>query len=92
MPNDLSTAKSDYLTNSDYDLSGSVAKAKLFVSACRALLLLLPKRSRQSGHEIETDPAVVQKAEQNALRWLAENDTATTGSGKRYFSLEDFRA
>jgi len=87
----LSTAKTDYVTNEDYDEEGSVSKAKAFVVACRKLLLYLPKRSgSSSGEEVEFDPKIIQEELNNAKRWLMANNT----SGQRrtrYMSIEDYR-
>ncbi len=81
MATSLATAQDAYLDNADYDSDGSVAKAKLFRTACRQLLVLLPAdQSRRAGNntqQVSFDPAMLRQSLQEVEAWLALNDTST---------------
>ena len=80
----LDTAKAAYLDNADYDSDGSVAKAKLFRTACRQLIVLLPSsasrgaggNSQSFNYRVED----IQAAFQEVNAWLSINDTSSNPS------------
>lgn len=73
----LTTIIAAYETNADYSETDSVAKAKLFETACRRLLVKLPQRIRSGGGE-ETEMSMSDvRAELVAVRkWLDGRDTS----------------
>lgn len=92
----LSGAKTQYLANSLYDVHKSASEAVLFIEACRALLLLLPKQAKQgrAGGEMTMNPENVQQALDKAERWYASSSAASGGRGSgtvRALGFEDFR-
>jgi len=49
----LAAAKTGYLDNSDYSEFTDAAKAKDFINACRALMLLMPEKSAEFQRSAE---------------------------------------
>ena len=82
-----------YLDNASYLEDGSAAKARAFTTACRLLLLLLPKRiskgGRVQGEEIELDIRVILDQIGEAKRFLTQ--TAVAAAPPKSFSIEHFR-
>ena len=74
-----------YEANSGYDLENDVVKAREFIKACR--LMLSPRFSikRMShglsrgggGEEVELDQSFIENRLEEAMAWLAANDTTT---------------
>lgn len=67
-----------YEDNADYSETSDIAKARLFETACRRLLVKLPQRTRSGGgEEIEVSISDV-RAELDAVRrWLDGHDTSS---------------
>lgn len=85
-----STAKAAYLDNADFDVSEDVAKCRLFITACRQLLVLLPSRSAGfQASETEFSTELLEKQLASAREWLADQDLAE--EGVIHTSLEYFR-
>ena len=80
----LTTAQEAYLDNADYDETASVAKAKLFRTACRQLIVLLPSSAmRGAGSNQQTVGFRVEEIRRSleAVQcWLAVNDTSDNPS------------
>lgn len=77
--------KDAYDDNASYDEDSSVAKAKIFVTACRLLLRKIPKRSvhgGRGGEEIEIQPDLIQREMDIAKAYI----TANQDSGRVKFS------
>ena len=70
-----------YLDNLGYDHSGSVSAAKLFIEACRALLVMHPDKWEGEDTNFEFDKSLWTKELEKAQDWLNANSTASgTGS------------
>ena len=84
-----------YAENASYEEDNSPAKAAAFVTACRLLLLLLPKRAvkggRTSGEEVELDITVVQTQLQEARRWLSVNGLSADATRPVVYGFQHFR-
>jgi len=81
-----------YYDNASYEEDSSLEKAAAFITACRFLLRLIPKRTAQGGrggNETEFDVTVIRQELLDARRWLAFSTTGS--SGVRHVSLADFR-
>jgi len=90
----LTEIQAAYMDNASYAEDASTAKARAFVTACRLLLLKLPKRSVSGGRggtEIEIDPRVIQQELTAANQWLAHSRTSQTGGGITYADFDDYR-
>jgi hypothetical protein len=87
--------KAAYVDNSAYDVNASVAQAKLFVQACRVLLLVMPKMAGQDRATLSLSPELVAQQLADATRWLGgQADTTAAvigGGGTRHFSFENLR-
>ena len=86
-----------YDDNASYSEDASPAKCKVFITACRLLLRLMPARSvhggRGSGEEVETTVGLIQKEMESAQGWLAGNDANGAGAGGvRHYSFEGYRS
>ena len=88
------TAVAAYLANLDYDVDDDQTKAETFITACRSLRVLRPKRAGSGGSEIEVDTNEVKEELAKAEAWLRANSatysTASSGS-VRHLSFEEFR-
>lgn len=83
-----------YLDNVGYAEDDSPSKAKAFITACRALLLHLPKQSAHGSSSTSFNPDLIQKEMVEAREWLSVNDTTSSTSAPkhRYISLGGFRS
>lgn len=93
----LDAAAAQYLENATYKLDRSAAKCRLFIEACYALLLLLPKQSRdgRTGIESHYNPEMVQQALSKAELWYSANGTTDGGGGGgsvRHLSFQNYRS
>jgi hypothetical protein len=87
---DYSDAYAAYISNADYDTEADATKAAAFISACRKLMLLMPKRARHgSGEELEVDPATLRDELRGAQAWLARYRRAV--KGPRLSDFSNFR-
>jgi hypothetical protein len=92
----LSDAQDAYLTNADYAETDSLTKAKLFATACRKLLLLMPKGTAHSddsgSQDVDYDPVRIENQLNAALEFIAaKQDVTHGGAGTRFISFENFR-
>ncbi len=46
----------EYLTNRSYDMNNSVSECRLFVAACRALLVILPSDWADTNSKVAFNP------------------------------------
>lgn len=80
-----------YLDNAGYDITESVASAKLFVEACRALLIMQPSDWQHGASKIGFDPAEWRREKLEAQTWIQANGTAGQGSVKHLSFGVNFR-
>ncbi len=69
----FATVRSAYHDNADYDVENSVAKARLFVVACRRLKEMTPSASNDGGGSLEDEPRKYEADEKNALAFIASH-------------------
>jgi len=87
----LAEIQASYYDNASYEEDSSIAKARAFVTACRFLLLKIPKTTAQgSGDSVEMNIQSIQSELSHAQTWVSNNNTAN-GGGVRFSSFEDFR-
>ena len=83
-----------YADNASYAEDGSATKARAFCTACRLLLLQLPKRAASGGprgEELEMEPQSIENQLNQARQWLNVN-VDSAGSGRtRYSDFSGFR-
>jgi len=81
-----------YDENASYLEDGSAAKARAFITACRRVLMHLPKRVNAGGgggEEVEMEVRVLQDQIADAQAFLTQSNLAS--APKRHISLENFR-
>ena len=87
----LDQIKTSCMDNASYEEDGSVAKCKAFITACRILLIKLPRKAQDGGsEEIELDVKLIRMELDSAIVWLQGNDTAVVGSAALIPSFEYF--
>lgn len=92
----LAQVQAAYEDNADYDLVASVAKARLFIQACRFLMLRLPAAgsSGDASTTLSQNLTEIRTAMQRAEQWLAVSGGSTAGGGGpsvKHTSFEEFR-
>lgn len=87
---DFSDAQAQYLDNLDYDDTGSLAKARLFRAACRALLAM-PVEHRQGRAGTRFDRAAIPEQLREVQRFLAERSPSSSPA-PLYLDNTEFRA
>ena len=87
-PND---AKAAYLDNADYEETGSVTKARAFVTACRHLLLLRPKSAGHGNARFDLAPELIERQMMQAQAWINANNTSGSGA-VTHVDFSDFRS
>jgi hypothetical protein len=84
-----------YLTNLDYDIDGSVSKAREFMRACRFLIHKMAQEIEHGGKRVQDTYLKYQSELAKAEGWLRLNDTAysspAAGRVVLHRSLEEFR-
>lgn len=86
-----------YVDNASFEEDASLAKARAFITACRILLVKLPRRAESGaggGTAIELSPALVRDELARARAWLAANGGARGPGGTvaptvKHFSIEE---
>lgn len=78
----IADARSAYFTNAGYDANNSAAECRLFITACRKLLML-PKRasSGERDEEVELDLTLIRDQLNDASSWLADAVDQADGGG-----------
>lgn len=74
----IADIRAAYLDNLSYSTDSSVAKAKAFIEACRAILAW-PEVSTEDGSTTQFNLEQVAAQLAAAEQWLAANDTTTAG-------------
>ena len=70
-----------YQDHTDYDLLGSLERARVFIKAGRMMLAMSIRRSGQASRaeEIELEPEILERQTKAAIAWLAGQTQSTTG-------------
>ena len=70
-----------YDDNASYREDGSVAKAKVFITACSMLRRRIPSLV-QSGnrHQVQMRVDLIRAEREDAQKWLTSNDPTSSGS------------
>jgi hypothetical protein len=82
-----------YVDNALFDVDNSLTQARLFVQACRILLLKMPKMAAQDRASLQLNPEMIQAEMERGVAFIANNPSATGGGGggNRHFSFENLR-
>jgi len=87
----LAEIKASYADNASYEEDVSVAKAKGFVTACRLLLMKLPRATGTGSSNLELDLQRIENELRAAQAWLASAGGGTAGSRVKYGSFAGYR-
>lgn len=93
MPIDPATLIDTLQTNADYDVTGSVEKAKAFVTAARQYLSMsMTQAEGLSEHSVRLDLNVLKDQLESALKWLAASGGLPNvdSYGARKMGFEEF--
>lgn len=74
----LAQVEAAYIDNASYAEDSSVAKAKAFITACRILLVKLPKASNSGDAGATYNTDLIQKQMEQAQQWVTANDTSSS--------------
>lgn len=85
----LAEAQTAYLENADWAETASSTKAATFVSACRALLVLMPTQAAQGDVSTQFDLDAIREEMQSAQQYV--NDTVAGSGSMVDVSFEEFR-
>jgi hypothetical protein len=78
--------------NANYAESGSVASAKLFASAVRELLFIIPQMGQLGGrHQLQFPVSEYAKQLSLAEHFISRTDTTVSTSNSKVFSLVNSR-
>lgn len=89
----LDEIRASYADNASYAEDQDVMKARAFLTACRLLLLHLPKRASHAGRaeEVELDLSVIQGEMKAAKAWLAAFSAGIAAARAVYTDFSGFR-
>lgn len=85
----ISQIRDEYADAGSYHEDGSTAKAKRFITACRLLLLRLPKTSGQGGSQVGMNPELIREELDRAQRFIAAQ--GGVNGGVKHLSFRRFR-
>ena len=85
-----------YIDNASYAEEGSVAKARAFVTACRVLLLKMPKETGSRDSRLTLNPELIHQEMSLAQDWINASDSGASssqagGPNVSRMSFEEFR-
>lgn len=72
---DLATIEQALLDNADYDATGSVTKARAFVTAARRWLIMSPQSSSNQSSSMSWDTATIRDMMAAANTFVSVNDS-----------------
>lgn len=81
----LTQIEAQYLDNASYAEDDSVAAGKLFIEACRAILLKKAKTSSGESFSMAFDLAAIRAELESARDWLNSHPDHTGGTGVTTF-------
>lgn len=82
-----------YVDNASYYESASLTKAKAFVTACRVLLVRLPRMTSGQGTTVQLNPDLIQAEMRQAENWANSRVDTSASAAPRVTrtSFENFR-
>lgn len=87
----LAEVKAAYIDNASFEEDGSVSAAKTFVTACRILLLQLPKEAAKGGESLTLSIEQIHAEMKRAQVWVNANGGNGPAGGVLHTSFENFR-
>lgn len=90
----LAQIKAAYADNASYEEDDDATKAQAFITACRMLMMNLPKRTVHGGRgeEVELPIELIEKQLTAARSWRGSHGgLAAGGAGVKHADFRDFR-
>ena len=87
----LADAKAAFFDNASYEEDASTSKASAFITACRFLLLMIPRSHKHGDDEQEFSPSMIKAEMDRARAWLDLNSSTASVGATRSASFEGFR-
>jgi len=89
---DFDEAQTALLANADFEEVGSVSKAKTFISAANAWLILVPESSSNQSSSVSIGKSTVLELLKRARAFVAANEATSSTTNVRFLSVaEGFR-
>lgn len=90
MPFSITDIENDLLEYSDYDMAGSVSRAKLYVVAARRWLALIAGSASNQSSSMQRNVAQVEKNLTHAIAFVAQNDSGNAAKSRvRFFDVNN---
>ena len=83
-PMTIATVETDLLTYADFEEVGSVARAKLFMTAAKKWLILRPESASNQSSSLSMGKQAVEQMLQQARTYVQANDSSPTASRIRF--------
>ena len=90
MPLVIADIETDLLTYADFEEVGSVARAKLFVTAATRWLILRPDSASSNSQSMSIGKAFVANLLTRAQAYVSANDTTAASGRTRFLHLGSF--
>ena len=88
---DLATVRAAYIDNAGYESEGSQEQARLFLTAARRLLVMLPASSvGKDRTQADFSPEQIRAEIEACQNWLAANPTSTAAANDPSVLHHDF--
>lgn len=87
----ISDIVSQYVDSSLYDVDNSLPMARLFIQACRILLIKRPKSISTDGVSTQFDPAQIRAELERANAFVAVRSRARQAGSVRLGDISDIR-
>jgi hypothetical protein len=85
MAETFDTIQAALIEYSDYEEVGSVARAKQYITAAKRWLALVAGSASNQGSSLTFNVAQIEAMKDQAIAWVAANDTQRNGSGRVRF-------
>ena len=88
----IADIEADILEYADFEEVGSVARARLFVTAAKRWLILRPESASNQSSSLSMSKSFVADMLKRAQNYVSANSSASDGGGRvRFLSATDFR-
>lgn len=90
MPFSITDVENDLLEYSDYDMTGSLSRAKSYVVAARRWLALIAGSASNQSSSMQRNVAQVENNLKHAVSFVAQNDSGSSAKSRvRFFDVNN---
>lgn len=76
---DLATVRAAYIDNADYESESSLTKARLFLTAARRLVVMLPASAvGKDRSQVDFETAAIREEIKYCQAWISANPSSTS--------------